>query len=508
MRPISNVVDVTNYVLLERNQPLHAFDLDRLGGSGIVVRRAVPGERITTLDGVERPLEPRDLLICDADNVPQAIAGVMGGATSEVDAATSSILVESAAFERMGIARTSKRLKLRSESSARFERGLDPDAVASNAARAMELLAEVAGARVSPKVVDEYPGARQRPRIIVRTPRVNAVLGTALRDDEVVDALTPLGIAVEQGSGALVAVAPAWRPDLEREIDLVEEIARRIGFQHIGRTLPRPPEPGRLTTRQRDCRRIADALVGAGFAEAITLSLVSPLDLERAGAPLERVVRAANPLRAEESVLRTRILPGLLRAVAGNRAQGEPDVALFEIGRVFLTAAGLLPDEPEHVALAVAGTRRRRPVEPDRAIDVYDALDAACAVTDALGIERPVVEPIRPPALRAGTAGRLLAPDGTELGVLGEVAPGPLEALGLVAPVATAELSIEALLAAPRRDRTFRRALTLPVVEHRSRLRRRGQRPGRQGRGGAPRRGRSAARRRRALRRVRGCGDR
>ncbi len=465
LRPISNVVDVTNYVLLERNQPLHAFDLARLAGPGIVVRRAEEGERITTLDGVERTLTPTDLLICDAERTPQAIAGIMGGAGSEVRADTTAILLESAAFERMGIARTSKRLKLRSESSARFERGLDPDAVAANAARAMELFVEVAGARVAPEVVDEYPTPHARPRITVRPARVNAVLGTDLGDDRVVAALEPLGIDVARDGARLVATPPSWRPDLEREIDLVEEVARGIGFQHIGRTVPRPPQAGGLTRRQRERRLVADALVGAGLSEAITLSLVAPTDLERAGAPTDRVVRAANPLRAEESVLRTGILPGLLRAAANNRAQGAPDVALFEIGRVFLTpaaGAGPLPEEPEHAALVLTGARRRRPVEEDRPVDVFDAIDAVRAIVDALGTDTLDLERDDVAGFEPGRCARLVV-GGVDVGVVGELDGARLGALGLESPVVAAELAIDALLAAPRRDRAFRPLSRFPA---------------------------------------------
>src|SRR4051794_16137393 len=196
----------------------------------------------------------------------------------------------------------------------------------------------------------------------------------------------------------MTAIVPTFRPDLDREIDLVEEVARRIGFDAIGRTLPDTHgQVGMLTLRQQERRLVADALVGIGLSEAITLSLVSPADLERAGAPLDRIVRATNPLRAEESVLRTAVLPGLLRAVAGNRAHGLPDVGLFEIGRVFLTpldprrADDPLPDEPEHVALAWAGRIRRRPIEDDRPVDVYDAVDAVRVVLDALAIDDVVL---------------------------------------------------------------------------------------------------------------------
>jgi phenylalanyl-tRNA synthetase beta chain len=458
MRPISNVVDVTNYVLLERNQPLHAFDLARLGGRGILVRLAHDGERMTTLDGVERELAPEDLLICDADGTPQAIAGIMGGSTSEVSDATTEILLESAYFERMGIARSSKRLKLRSESSARFERGIDPGAVATNAERAMELLVQVAGAQVAPGAVDEYPNPIEPVRIRVRTTKVNAVLGTELHDTDVLDALRPLGIDVDGAGDEIVALAPTFRPDLEREADILEEVARRIGFDRIGRTVPRPREQvGGLSRAQRERRAVADALVGAGFSEAVTLPLVAPADLERAGAPVDRVVEAANPLRAEESVLRTRILPGLLRAVARNRVHGITDVALFETGHVFLAPldGAVLPDEPQHVALVVAGWRRRRPVEDDRPVDAYDAADGLREVFDALELADARFEGAAHEGYQAGRAATVVV-DGSPVGVVGEVSDRVLDALELAAPVVAAEVDLDALLGAGRRDRSFR----------------------------------------------------
>ena len=469
MRPISNVVDVTNYVLLERNQPLHAFDLARLAGRGIVVRLADDRETMTTLDGVERALDSRDLLICDAARAPQAIAGIMGGSTSEVSDATTEILLESAYFERMGIARSSKRLKLRSESSARFERGIDPEAVAANAARAMELLVEVAGARVAPEPVDAYPAPLAPAHITVRPSRVNAVLGTSLDAEDVWDALAPLGIELDGlDDGSLRATVPTYRPDLEREIDLVEEVARRVGFDAIGRTLPDTRgQVGALTSEQRDRRVVADALVGVGLSEAITLSLVAPEDLERAGAGLDRLVRAANPLRAEESVLRTGVLPGLLRAVAGNRAHGMEDVGLFEIGRVFHAsepARGPLPHEPERVALVLAGSVTRAPVEPDRPVDPYDVIDALRAVAAALGVSELVIRADDVPGFRPGRAGRVRA-GGHDVGAVGEVAADVLTALDLVAPVVAAELDLDALLAAPRRDRTFRMPSRYPASQ-------------------------------------------
>ena len=453
MRPISNVVDVTNYVLLERNQPLHTFDRTRLAGSGIVVRLAEPGERMITLDGVERVLDPTDLLICDADRTPQAIAGIMGGAGSEVAADTAEIVLEAAFFERMGIARTSKRLKLRSESSARFERGIDPDGVATHAARALELLEEVAGAQVSEAVVDEYPVPHARPQIRLRTSHVNRVLGTTLVDRDVFGALRPLEIDVDWTADGLVAVPPSFRPDLEREIDLVEEVARRIGFDSIGRTVPKPAEQvGSLTRAQRDRRVAADALVGAGATEAMTVPLVAPEALARFG--LTGAVELTNPLRADESVLRMALVPGLLRAAALNSARGNPDVTLFELGTVFFPPdGGALPVEREHVAVVVAGTVRRAPVEPDRPVDAYDAIDLVTAVVDALEVASVTVEPDTAAGWRPGHAARLVVA-GEVVGRAGEIDPAIAGAAGLAGPVAAFEVDLGSLSRAARRDRS------------------------------------------------------
>jgi phenylalanyl-tRNA synthetase beta chain len=455
MRPISNVVDVTNYVLLERNQPLHAFDLERLAGRGIVVRLARSGERMTTLDGVRRELDGGDLLICDAERAPQAIAGIMGGSTSEVSAATTEVLLESAYFERLGIARSSKRLRLRSESSARFERGIDPDGVAVHAARAMELLEQVAAAAVAPAAVDEYPTPHVRPRIRLRTSRVNRILGTSITDGEVHEALRPLEIEVEGSGDELTATPPSFRPDLEREIDLVEEVARRIGFESIGRTVPKAGEQvGGLTHVQRDRRRVADALVGAGAAEVMAVPLVAPELL--AGFGLSGAVALTNPLRADESVLRMALVPGLVRTAALNTARGNPDVMLFELGTVFFPPepGGVLPEEREHVAALVAGSVRRAPVEADRPVDAYDAVDLALVVLDALAVASVAFRSQDAPGWRAGHVARLVV-DGEPVGQVGEVDPALAASHGIEATIVAFEADLGALVRAARRDRMY-----------------------------------------------------
>jgi phenylalanyl-tRNA synthetase beta chain len=461
MRPISNVVDVTNYVMLERCRPLHAFDLGRLAGRGIVVRLASAGEKMTTLDGVERTLQTADLLICDGERVPQGIAGIMGGAAAEVSDATTEILLESAYFEPSGIARTAKRLGLRSEASARFERGVDPNNTGSGADRAMELFAQVAGAVPADGAIDVYPNPIERARINVRTERVNALLGTTLSGAEIAEYLTPLGIEMH-GTEATV---PTFRPDLEREIDLVEEVARRVGLDNIARSVPSNPEKiGGLSARQRDLRTVTDVLVGAGYDEVFTLPLLAPADLANAGPPPSELIEVENPLRAEESILRPALLPGLLRAVAYNAAHGEPAVALFESGTVFSPprAGEPLPEERRSLAFARAHRARRAPHEPDRPVDVYDATAALTALAQELRVADLRIEAASVDGFHPTRAARLLV-DGTPIGHVGEIATHVVEALALAAPVVACELDVDAFLAGARTDRAARPVSRFPA---------------------------------------------
>ncbi|MDQ1380319.1 MAG: phenylalanyl-tRNA synthetase beta chain [Actinomycetota bacterium] len=451
MRPISNVVDVTNYVMLERGRPLHAYDLAKLPGRGIVVRLAADGEKLTTLDGVERTLSSADLLICDGDRNPQGIAGIMGGAAAEVSDTTTEILLESAYFEPSGIALTSKRLGLRSEASARFERGVDPNNAGTGAARAMELLVEVAGAVPAVGAIDVYPKPIGRKRITVRTERVNALLGTSLSRDEIAAYLTPLDITLD-GSEASV---PTFRPDLEREIDLVEEVARRVGLDNIVRTVPSSPAKiGGLSSRQRDRRALADVLVGAGYDEVYTLPLLAPADLASAGLETDGLIEVENPLRAEESILRPALLPGLLRSVAYNAAHGTPDVALFESGTVFgpPRAGESLPAERHAVAFARARHARRAPHEPDRDVDVYDATAVLNAIAQELRITDIRLDAAAVAGFHPTRAARILV-DGREVGAIGEVAAAVADALSLAGPIVACEIDVGAVLESARTDR-------------------------------------------------------
>ena len=389
MRSINNVVDVTNYVLLERNQPLHAFDAQRLDGPGVVVRRAKSGETITTLDAVERHLNSSDLLICDHSGKPQALAGILGGLGAEVTESTTEIVLEAAYFERMGIARTSKRLKVRTESSSRFERGIDPDAVASSATRALELLVEVANGRVGANCVDVYPSPRKPEKITLRTDRVNQVLGTFLKPKDIEQALTPIEIKVKKNKklSAFDCLIPSFRPDLTREIDLVEEVARCIGFSNIGRSVPRPQsQVGGLTPEQISRRVVADALVGIGFSEAITIPFVGPEALAKLSD--YSAVGLRNSLREEEPFLRPSLVSGLLESLRLNWSRGLRLVRMFEVGAVFHSplSEGEAPIETEKIGGVLSGTIKRRPVEDNRTLDGYDAVDAIRVIARALGL--------------------------------------------------------------------------------------------------------------------------
>jgi phenylalanyl-tRNA synthetase beta chain len=493
MRPISNVVDVTNYVMLERGQPLHAFDLNLLGGRGIVVRMAGEGEKITTLDGVERTLSAEDLLICDANRAPQAIAGVMGAGDSEVSDATTEVLLESAYFTPDGILRTSKRLGLRTESSARFERGVDPGGTSLAADRAWELFTEIASGQAASGALDDYPAPIEPIRVRLRTERVNDVLGTELDTERIRGYLEPLGFrphgdGVPEGltvdafpsdpddseadlideetfepQEAVEYEVPTYRPDVEREIDLIEEVARHHGYNNITRTLPRMKEPsGGLTPFQLGRRAVRDALLGAGLSEAYTFSLVAPADLTAAGLPAEGI-ELENPLRAEESLLRPAVLPGLLKAVAFNAGHGLPDVGLFEIGHVFLPppAGQTLPDEREHLAVVLAGTVSRLPHEPNRPVDGHDAVGRLEVVAEALGLADWSLEPGDAPGFTRGRAARVVV-DGHPVGVVGEIDPAVRTRLGLATagargaselPVVALEVDLSRVLAAGRKAR-------------------------------------------------------
>ncbi len=453
MRPINRVVDASNYVMLELGQPNHTYDLDRLattasGQAELRVRFARSGETMETLDGIERTLSDADGVIADANDVAVGLAGVMGGASTEISAATTAVLLELAWWDPMTIARTSKRLNLRSEASARFERGTDPEIVEVAARRFAELLAPE-GARLSSSVVDEHGALPAPPRLRVRTARVNGLLGTELEPAQIRDLLEPIGFEVTPVGDDQDVAVPSFRPDTTIEIDVVEEVARHYGYAKIPRTVPPSVRAGYLTDRQTDRRRIRDVMVGLGLDEAMPLAFLAPEDVARAGID-QPSITLTNPLAAEESVLRPSLRPGLLKSVLYNQSHRNPDVGLFEIGQAFRPplADERLPDEHEILAAVRPGQ------------DATAAVDAWTVLAETLRIDGVRLEQGPLDGLHPGRSARLVVDDGRadgdgELGRLGEIDPAVLEALGIVGRVAWLEVDLDRLLARPHGTQAY-----------------------------------------------------
>ena len=446
MRPINNVVDASNYVMLELGQPNHTYDLAKVPGGSLRVRWARDGETITTLDGIERSLTGgRDGVITDATDVPVGIAGVMGGASTEISETTTTVLLECAWWQPMAIARSSKFMGLRSEASARFERGVDPEIVDLAARRLAELLAP-SGARLMQGAVTVHGDLPVTPAVRVSTKRVNQLLGTAIATDEIVSLLTPIGFACEEVGEAdvLSVTVPTFRPDTTTETDVIEEIARHFGYSRIVGRAPTSAHTGSLTPIQRDRRIIREILVGLGVHEAMPLPFLAPGDLARCGLPSEAVT-VTNPLAAEESVLRTSLRPGLLRAIAYNESHRTDSAALFEIGKAFgVPAAGnTLPDEREHLAVALAGC------------DATSASKVWSTLAHTLGIADVQINQSAPPlGLHPGRSG-VLERHGVIVGELGEIDPGVLDVLGIRERVAWLQLDLGLVLESPHGEHRY-----------------------------------------------------
>jgi phenylalanyl-tRNA synthetase beta chain len=340
MRPVNVIVDSTNYVMLELGQPLHAFDYDTLPEGKIVVRNAREGEEITTLDGIVRRLSAEMLAICDHEK-PIAIAGIMGGAETEVSAKTRHILLESANFDPGTIRRTSKALGLMTEASYRYERHVDSDLAAVAAERACELLADLAGGEVVLGRIDLYPHLIRPHTLALRASRTNGILGTDLSEEAIAAGLRRLGLIVDVAAEPLRVIVPTFRPDLIHEIDLIEEVGRMVGYETLPETLPpaRDPQGGVDTSESRFAARIRAALTGMGLQEALTNSLVAPSPFEDEVAQDKRV-RIRQALSAELSGLRTSLIPNLLDILVHNLRRRQTDVRLFEIGKTFVLGAG------------------------------------------------------------------------------------------------------------------------------------------------------------------------
>lgn len=453
-RPISNVVDITNYVLLEMGQPLHAFDLDRVDEARIVVRKARKNETITTLDDRDRLLAPTDVVIADGTKAV-AVAGIMGGATSEVSDGTRRVLLESAYFDPMRIRPTAARLGLRTEASVRFERGADPEAAPVAAARAAGLLAAIAGGRVAPGAIDAYLRPIAAKPIRLSVARAGALIGAPQQTAQVQGWLRALGCETAGTGSTLRVTPPSWRPDLRIEEDLVEEVARSYGYDMIPETLPAGSRIGSLDARQLARRSVHRVLLGAGLTEAVTLSLMPPSLPDRIGVedthPLRRAFALANPLSEEESRLRVTLFTGLLLAAERNAARRVLPVRLFEQGIVFVpTEDGAPPLEREEMAWILAGPADDAWHGTDRSYDFYDAKGVAEAVLAGLGVDdvgtRPFDDGAITGALHPARCAVITA-RGADIGLIGELHPRVAAEFGLPARTAVGALRFEDTLA-------------------------------------------------------------
>ncbi|MEU7305436.1 phenylalanine--tRNA ligase subunit beta [Streptomyces sp. NPDC007206] len=480
MRPISLAVDVTNYVMMELGQPLHAYDRSLVQGT-IGVRRAQEGEKLVTLDGVERTLHAEDLVITD-DRGPIGLAGVMGGANTEIadheitesgSNGTTDVVIEAAHFDAVAIARTSRRQKLLTEASRRFERGVDPQAAAAAAQRTVDLLVLLAGGTAEAGVTEIIAPSAPR-TITIPADHPDKVAGVVYGRETVVRRLQQVGCDV-YGQDELIVTVPSWRPDLVDPNDLAEEVIRLEGYENLPSTLPKPPSGRGLTQRQRLHRRVGRALAGAGYVEAPNYPFLGEQVFDQFGLetddPARRVVKLVNPLSDEEPALRTTLLPGLLGALRRNDGRGSHDLALFETGLVFqpreeqrvathlpvdrrptdeeiavLNAA--LPEQPRHVAVVLAGAREQAGWwGKGRPADWADAVEAARVVAREAGAGLTVRKGQYGPWHPGRCAELVIGTDGAErvVGHAGELHPRVLKALGLPERTCAMELNLDAL---------------------------------------------------------------
>ncbi|NHA67766.1 phenylalanine--tRNA ligase subunit beta [Phycicoccus flavus] len=490
MRPISLAVDVTNYVMLGLGQPLHAYDLATLG-ERIVVRRARPGERITTLDDADRALDPEDLVITDGGETPIGIAGVMGGASTEVSGTTTDVLLEAAHFDPVTIARTARRHRLPSEASRRFERGVDPELAPAALQLAVELLVEYGGATAGEEVTDAGSAPQPAP-VTMDAGFPSRLVGVAYDRETVVRVLTDIGCAVDGDGDALTVLPPTWRPDLTTAEDLVEEVARIEGYATIPSVLPTPPGGSGLTHGQRVRRLVADLLAARGLSEVWGAPFVGTDRLAALGLDVDaetaRTVRIANPLSDEQPWMRTSLLSTMVDAVRRNTSRGAKDVGLFEVGlvtaldgpqqqaptedvgvrpseEVLAAVRAAVPPQPRHVAMLLTGDADRAGWwGAGRRADVTDVVELVQALAEALAVEVVVTADAVLP-WHPGRCARVALADGTVVGHVGELHPKVVAALGLPARTVGGELDLDVLTAAADRTVRARTLATYPMAQ-------------------------------------------
>jgi phenylalanyl-tRNA synthetase beta chain len=454
-RPINNVADITNYVLHEVGQPLHAFDFEKLGGRRIVVRRAKAGEKLKTLDGVERTLTNDMLVIADAEKAV-ALAGIMGGEESEISSQTRDVLIESAYFAPQSVRQTARRLGMDTEASRRFERGADPDGVLRAQQRCVELICELAGGVATEDAIDVYPKPFNERVVGLRPERVPGLTSLSVQTDEMIRILTGLGFErAGESEGRLKFTVPSWRVDVEQEEDLVEEVARHTGYDKIGEELPPSNMSGEYQPGELQQRSLRRALNAFGFDEAINFSFIqqeSRFDLIPwlAGRE-EHQPQLANPIIEDAAWMRSTLLPGLLTSLRHNLNHGIRDVRLFEIGRIF---SGLgdkeLPQERLALALiATGGALEENRAQPGRELDFFDLKGALEAAVDwmnlsPLGFAQASVRHLRP-----GQTASIKLADGTDIGSMGRLAEQVAASYKFRQPVYVLELDLSALLSGP-----------------------------------------------------------
>jgi phenylalanyl-tRNA synthetase beta chain len=471
-RPINNVVDITNYVMLLLGQPMHAYDLDKLAGPALHVRRASEGERLTTLDGEERVFDGDAVLVCDA-NGPSGVGGIMGGAASEVSETTGKVVMEAATWNGPNVLTTSSKLALRSEASTRFEKQLHPELAIRAQSLAARLMVELCGASLVPGTADVAVAPDPPTRLKLRTERVERLLGERIEPGSSREYLQRLGFATQQRDGELDIEVPYFRQyDVTREADLIEEVARIHGLDNLPSTLPAHERAvGGLTRAQRTRRVVEDLLRDRGLSEAKTNSFIPPSAIERLGLPQGdrrlRVLHVANPLSEDQSAMRTTLLPGLLEVARHNFAHGAGGVRLFETGRVFFSnGVERQPDEHVHLGIVLAGVQQPKTWRSEeRDADFYVAKGLLVALLDALRVDWRLADG-GPSFLHAGRAAQVLA-GGHEVGWVGELHPLTARGFGLDelahAPVAV-ELCLDLTTEAGGRTHPYEDLITYPAV--------------------------------------------
>jgi phenylalanyl-tRNA synthetase beta chain len=451
-RPINNVADITNYVLHELGQPLHAFDFAKLGGRRIVVRRAAPGEKLRTLDGVERTLTGDMLVIADAEKAV-ALAGIMGGEESEISAQTTDVLIESAYFDPNSVRQTARALGMDTEASRRFERGADCEGLLRAQQRCVELICELAGGVATEDAIDVYPQTRRERVVDLRPERVTELTSLTVEPAEIVRILTGLGF--EQLDGRLSFKVPSWRIDVEQEEDLVEEVARHTGYDKIGSELPPSNSSGEYQPTEMQQRSLRRALNAFGFDEAINFSFIQQdarfeLIPSFAG-PENDQAQLANPIIEDAAWMRSTLLPGLLDSVRHNLNHGIRDIRLFEIGRIFsILKAGELPLETLALGLvATGGALEGGRAQAERELDFFDLKGALEAAVDWMNLSPLTFAQTSARHLRAGQSAVIKSGDGTVIGTIGRLAESVAASYKFRQPIYVLELDLSTLLSGP-----------------------------------------------------------